>query len=319
MKFTIYISLLVILTILTSCHSPKLTARIEFSKDTMMLGEEVQWDFVVTNVSKKPISIYYDPRGNYHNELYRDADLKVLFMDTTNKIVTQIHSNQYDVSVGGGRVGFRTIEHGQELRFPQWFNDWYKLEKSGNYKISIEKSLCYDETNWKNVYKVRASGKKVYFYNANLDDRIANIHLLEDRFRMGKFKDSEDLSYTLEAISRSASETSIDFYEELLNGKNSYNTGLAIRGLGKLSPSQKAFSTLVRYFDIGFVNSIEETINPQLKESMLEGLFMRTLYEIEKFPPEMTIYFLNKIIADKKYEGAIKNKAMQIISPYKRE
>lgn len=112
MKITIYISLLLLLTILTSCRTPKLSARIEFSKDTMMLGEEVQWDFEVTNVSKKPISIYYDPRGNYHNELYRDADLKVLFMDTTNKIVTQIHSKQYDVSVGGGRVGFRTIEHG---------------------------------------------------------------------------------------------------------------------------------------------------------------------------------------------------------------
>ncbi len=52
---------------------------------------------------------------------------------------------------------------------------------------------------------------------------------------------------------------------------------------------------------------------------MLEGMHMRTLYEIEKFPPEMTIYFLNKVIADKKYEGVIKNKAMQIISLYKRE
>lgn len=284
-----------------------------------MLGEEVQWDFVVTNVSKKPISIYYDPRGNYHNEMYRDADLKVLFMDTTNKIVTQIHSKQYDVSVGGGRVGFRTIEHGQELRFPQWFNDWYKLEKSCNYKISIEKSLCYDETNWKNVYKVKSQVGKVHFYDANLDDRIANIQYLEDRFRKGKFKDSEDQAYTLEAIIRSASETSIDFYEELLNGKNSYNTGLAIRGLGKLSPSQKAFSTLVRYFDMGFVNSIDETINPRLKESMLEGMHMRTLHEMEKFPPEMTVYFLNKVIADINYEGAIKNKAMQIISQYKRE
>ena len=43
-----------------------------------------------------------------------------------------------------------------------------------------------------------------------------------------------------------------------------------------------------------------------------------TLHEIEKIPPEMTIYFLNKVIADKKYEGAIKNKAIQIISQYKR-
>lgn len=319
MKFTTFISLLSLLTILTSCTTPKLSARIEFSKDTMMLGEEVQWDFVVTNVSKKPISIYYDPRGNYHNELNRDADLKVLLMDSTNKVVSQIYSKHYDVSVGGGRVGFRTLEQGQELRFPQWFNDWYRLEESGSYKISIEKSLCYDETNWKNVYKVRALGKKVYFYNANLDDRIANIHLLEDRFRMGKFKDSEDQSYTLEAIIRSASETSIDFYEELLNKKNSYNAGEAIRALGRLRPSQKAFSTLVRYFDMGFVNSIDETVNPEFKESMLEGLHLNALYEIEKFPPEMTIYFLNKVIADKKYEGAIKNKAMQIISPNKRE
>jgi hypothetical protein len=319
LKITIYISLLLILTILTSCTAPKLTARIEFSKDTMMLGEEVQWDFVVINESKKPISIFYDPRGNYHNELYRDADLKVLLMDTTNKIVTQIHSKQYDVSVGGGRVGFRTLEQGQEFRFPQWFNDWYKLEKSGNYKISIEKSLCYDETNWKNVYKVKAPEKKVYFYNANLEDRLANIGKLEDIFRSVKLKDINEKYTTLEAISRSASETSIDLYEELLNSKNSYNTNRSLDALGKLCPSPKAFSTLVKYFDMGFVNSMDETINTRLKESMLESMHINTLYQIEKFPPEMAIYFLNKVIADKKYEGAIKNKAMQIISQYKRE
>jgi hypothetical protein len=161
--------------------------------------------------------------------------------------------------------------------------------------------------------------EKVHFYEANLDDRIANIQLLEDRFRKGKFKDSEDQSYTLEAIIRSASETSIDFYEELLNGKNSYNAGKAITGLGRLFPSPKAFTILVRYFDMGFVNSIDETANPEFKESILEGLYLNTLYQIEKFPPEMTVYFLNKVIADKKYEGAIKDRAMKIISPYKRE
>jgi hypothetical protein len=285
----------------------------------MMLGEEVQWDFVVTNESKKPISIYYDPRGNYHNELNRDADLNVFFIDSTNKVVQQIDSKNYDIRVGSGRVGFKTLEQGQELRFPQWFNNWYRLEESGSYKISIEKSLCYDETNWKNVYKVKSPVEKVHFYEANLDDRIANIQLLEDRFRKGKFKDSEDQSYTLEAIIRSASETSIDFYEELLNGKNSYNAGKAITGLGRLFPSPKAFTILVRYFDMGFVNSIDETANPEFKESILEGLYLNTLYQIEKFPPEMTVYFLNKVIADKKYEGAIKDRAMKIISPYKRE
>lgn len=319
MKFTLYISLLLLLTIFTSCHAPKLTARIEFSKDTIMLGEEVQWDFIVTNVSKKPVSIYYDPRGNYQNELYRDASLFIVLKDATNKAISQIDSKQYDVSVGGGRVGFRTLEKGQELRFPQWFNNWYKLEKSGNYKISIEKSLCYDETNWKNVYKVKAPEKKVYFYNANLEDRLANIEKLEDKFRSVKLKDINEKYTTLEAISRSASETSIDLYEELLNSKNSYNTNRALDALGKLCPSPKAFSTLVKYFDMGFVNSIDKTINPRLKESMLEGMHMRTLHAIEKFPQEMTFYFLNKVIADKKYEGAIKNKAMQIISQYIRE
>ncbi len=70
---------------------------------------------------------------------------------------------------------------------------------------------------------------------------------------------------------------------------------------------------------MGFVNSIDETANPNFKESMIESLHLNALCEIEKFPPEMTIYFFNKVIADKKYEGAIKNKAMQIIGIYIRE
>lgn len=70
---------------------------------------------------------------------------------------------------------------------------------------------------------------------------------------------------------------------------------------------------------MGFINSVDETINPRLKKSTLEGMHMRTLHEVEKFPPEMTIYFLNKVISDKKYEGVIKNNAMQIISTYRKE
>ena len=277
----------------------------------MMLGEEVQWDFVVTNVSKKPISIYYDPRGNYNNELNRDADLKMLLKDATNKVVTQIESKPHDIIVRSGRVGFETLHTGEELRFPQWFNDWYKLEESGSYKISIEKSLR--ENKWTEICKVKSPEKKVYFYKASQDERLANIEKLEDKFRSKDFKGANEKYTILEAISRTASETSIDLYEELLNSKNSYNSHRAISALGRLSPSPKAFSTLVSYFDMGFVNSTDETINPKLKESMLEGLFMRTLYEIEKFPPEMTVYFLNKVISDKKYEGAIKNRAMQIM------
>ncbi len=227
MKSTLYISLLLLLTILTSCTAPKLTARIEFSKDTMMLGEEVQWDLVVINESKKPISIFYDPRGNYHNELNRDASLFIVLKDATNKAISQIDSKQYDISVGGGRVGFRTLEQGQELRFPQWFNNWYRLEESGSYKISIEKSLR--ENKWTEICKVNAPEKKLYFYKASQDERVANIQLLEDKYRMGKFKNYKDRSFTLEAIIRSASETSIDFYEELLNEKNSSNADEAIR------------------------------------------------------------------------------------------
>ncbi len=317
MKITLYISLHVILTILTSCHAPKLKARIEFSKDTMMLGEEVQWGFVVTNVSKKPISIFYDPRGNYYNELNRDADLKVFLIDSINKVVQQIDSKHNDIRVGSGRVGFQTLEKGQELRFTQWFNNWYKLEESGFYKLKIEKTLYGNK--WKEICKVKTTEKMVYFYKASQDERVANLQLLEDRYKTGKFKNYKDRSFTLEAIIRSASETSIDFYEELLNRKNSSNAGDAIEGLGKLCPSPKAFSTLVRYFDMGFVNSIDETANPEFKESILENLHLNALYQIEKFPPEMTVYFLNKVIADKKYEGAIKNKAMQIIGIYIRE
>jgi hypothetical protein len=219
MKSTLYISLLSLLTILTSCTAPKLTARIEFSKDTMMLGEEVQWDFVVTNVSKKPISIYYDPRGNYHNELNRDANLFIVLKDATNKVVSQIESKQHDLIMDSGRVGFEILQKGQELRFPQWFNNWFKLEESGFYKLEIEKTLYGNK--WKEICKVKTPEKMVYFYKASPDERVENIQFLEDRFRKGKFKDSEDQSYILEAIIRSSSETSIDFYEELLNRKNS--------------------------------------------------------------------------------------------------
>jgi hypothetical protein len=281
----------------------------------MMLGEEVQWDFVVKNLSSKPISIFYDTRGNYHNELNRDADLKIVLKDSKNRVVNQIDSKPHDIIMRSGRVGHEIIQKGQELRFPQWFNNWYKLEEAGSYIMEIEKTLFAHR--WKEICKVKAPKTNVYFYKVNQEDRLANIQLLEDIYRKRKFKNSEDLSDTLEMIIRSASETSIGFYEELLNSKNSYNAGRAIRAIGKLSPNPKAFLTLVKYFDMGFVHSIDETLNPKMKESSLENHHISALYEIEKFPPEMSIYFLNKVIADSKYEGYVKDKAMQIISSFK--
>lgn len=302
------------------CKAPQLSARIELSKDTLILGEEFQWNLIVKNESKTPISIFYDPRGNFFNELNRDSDLKIVLKDSLNTILKQIYSKPYEISLGRGRVGFEILKKGQELKFSQWFTDWYLLDKAGNYTLEIEKPLIYGEKIWNpDIIKVKAKAVNILFKPNNTEEIRRNIRNLENQYRSKSFKSWEEKEYILGKIIRSKDEGSLDFYVELLNSKNSSSASEMIRAIGKLSPSQKAFQVLVNHFDMGFENSLDDT--EYVRKNILrvqQDLYFRTVCEMENFPPEMTIYFLNKVAASDQYGDSAKWRARQIMQGYTR-
>jgi hypothetical protein len=314
-KISVGIVPLILILFNISCKSPRLSARIEFSKDTLMLDEEFGWNLIIKNESAAPISIFYDSRGNYHNELNRDSELEIVLRDTSNNIIEQIYSKPHDIFVGSGRVGFEELKKGQELKFPQWFTDWYKLDKVGTYTLEIEKPLMYGKSFLNNkTFKIKADTRQIFFYPKNSEKKIKIIHNLEQQYRSKSFKSWEEPYNILEMIIRSKEESSLDFYVELLNSNNTSLAGEAIRAIGKLSPSQKAFQVLVSYFDMGFENSLDEsTYTENNKQALQQDLYFRTICVIEKFPPEMTIYFLNKVAANDKYGDSSKRRASQIM------
>ncbi len=297
------------------CKAPQLSARIELSKDTLILGEEFQWNLIVKNESKTPISIFYDSRGNYHNALYRDSDLKIVLKDSSNTIMEQIYSKPHDLYMDSGRVGFEKLKKGEELKFSQWFTDWYLLAKDGNYTLEIEKPLMCGKSFLDNkILKIKSDSKQIYFYTQNPEERIKIIRNLENQYRSKSFKSWEERKYILGKIIRSKDEGSLDFYVELLNSKNSSSASEMIRAIGKLSPSQKAFQVLVNHFDMGFENSLDDT--EYVRKNILrvqQDLYFRTVCEMENFPPEMTIYFLTKVAASDQYGDSAKWRARQIM------
>jgi hypothetical protein len=297
------------------CKAPQLSARIELRKDTLILGEEFQWNLIIKNESKTPISIFYDSRGNYHNALYRDSDLKIVLKDSLNTIMEQIYSKPHDLYMESGRVGFEKLKKGQELKFQQWFTDWYQLDKAGNYTLEIEKPLMCGKSFLDNkILKIKSDSKLVCFYPQNPEERIKIIRNLENQYRSKSFKSWEEGAYILGKIIRSKDESSLDFYVELLNSRNSSSASEMIRAIGKLSPSQKAFQVLVNQFDMGFENVLEDTeYVKNNKESIQQDLYFGIVCEMENFPPEMTVYFLNKVAASDQYGESAKWRARQIM------
>lgn len=297
------------------CKAPQLSARIELSKDTLILGEEFQWNLIVKNESKTPISIFYDPRGNFLNELNRDSDLKIVLKDSLNTILKQIFSKPYEISLGRGRVGFEILKKGQELKFSQWFTDWYRLDGAGSYTLEIEKPLIYGEKIWNpDIIKVKAKTKNIFFKPNNTEEIRRIIRNLENLCRSKSFKSWEEYNSVLQTIIRSKDEGSLDFYVELLNSRNVYSASEMIRAIGKLSPSQKAFQVLVNQFDMGFENVLDDT--EYVKNNKLrvqQDLYFNIVCEMENFPPEMTVYFLTKVAASDQYGDSAKWRARQIM------
>ncbi len=297
------------------CKAPQLSARIELSKDTLILGEEFQWNLIVKNESKTPISIFYDSRGNYHNALFRDSDLKIVLKDSSNTIMEQIYSKPHDLFMESGRVGFEKLKKGQELKFQQWFTDWYQLDNAGNYTLEIEKPLIYGKNFIDNKKLIiKTNSKQIYFYPQNPEERIKIIRNLENQYRSKSFKSWEEKEYILGKIIRSKDEGSLALYVELLNSRNSSSASEMIRAIGKLSPSQKAFQVLVNQFDMGFENVLDDT--EYVKNNKLrvqQDLYFNIVCEMENFPPEMTVYFLNKVAASDQYGDSAKWKARQIM------
>lgn len=302
-----------------NCQAQKLSAEVEIGKDSLMLNEEIQMVLIVKNLNLEPVSVWYDPRGNYHNELFRDATLEIELKDSLGNIIPQLESKQHEIIMRSGRVGYEELDQDEELQFPQWFNDWYGLRKSGKYTIRIKKTLECKSSNQLKSFPINVEAiKTIYFYKGGQQDYIDYIKELETKFINNEFNDYEEKRIVLETIIRSSSETSIDFFEKLLTSKNSYNASKAIRALGNLKPNHQASNILMENFKANFNNSIEETLRSELQPFILENLQLTALTQLREFPKEQTLPFLTNLINSSHYNKSIKEVASNIINTNKR-
>ncbi len=156
---------------------------------------------------------------------------------------------------------------------------------------------------------------KEYIYFLPRDKELLNSYIkeLQIQYKNGEYKDDKTKKYILETIIRSASEVSLEFYDELLNNNNFYNSNKIITALGKLNQSKEAYEILVRHFNQDFSNSIDKTINEEWEKSILESMRIKTLVQIEKFPIEMTNEFLLGLLDNEKYSKEMKDRVLQII------
>lgn len=245
--------------------------------------------------------------------------MEIELIDSSGNIVSQIESKEHDIVMRSGRVGYEELNQDEELRFPQWFNDWFRLRKSGNYTFRIKKTLkC--KSNKRKSFPIEVEAiKTIYFYKGGKQDHIDDIEELEVKYINNNFNDYKEKEIVLETIIRSSSETSIEFFEKLLTSNNSHNASKAIRALGKLNPNNKASEILIENYKANFNNSFQSTLRSELRTSILENLQISTLAQIGKFPLEQTLPFLNNILDNPHYNKSIKEFALRIINTNNKE
>ncbi len=99
-----------------------------------MLGEPIYMDFDVKNLSNVELGVLWD--GDYRNEFGRPDSFNVKVINSKGETL------QKTQTLGmGGLMGFQKITVGGNFNFRLYLPHWAKIEKTGDYKIEIEKSL----------------------------------------------------------------------------------------------------------------------------------------------------------------------------------
>lgn len=120
----------------TSPDGHKFEVNLKPQKDSIMLGEPVFVDFEVKNLSDVDLGVLIG--GDYQNEFTKPESFDVKAIDSNGKIVPKPQI----LSMGGGGMSvFQKSPVGKSYNFRLYLPHWATFEKTGKYKIQVEKGL----------------------------------------------------------------------------------------------------------------------------------------------------------------------------------
>lgn len=120
--------------VFTSPDGFQFAVELKFQKSTIMLGEPIYIDFEVKNLSDVDLGVLWG--GDYRNEFGRPESFDVKVIDRSGQIVPKPKLYNF-----GGLSAFQKSPVGKSFNFRLYLPHWATIEKTGEYKIEIEKSL----------------------------------------------------------------------------------------------------------------------------------------------------------------------------------
>ena len=120
--------------VFTSPDGYKFGVELNLQKSSVMLGEPTFVDFEVKNLSDVELGVLWG--GDYRNEFGRPESFNVKIIDSKGEVLPKPKLYNF-----GGLSGFQKIEVGKTFNFRLYLPHWATLEKTGKYKIEIEKNL----------------------------------------------------------------------------------------------------------------------------------------------------------------------------------
>lgn len=112
----------------------RVSTQIELREDTILLGEPMYFQVVITNISDD--TIYVEEGGDYRGG--RTETFNVLALTEKNDTVD---ARDWFSMIGGGFVGFHEFLPRQSKKYDLLLTSWVEIQKPGTYKLVASKDF----------------------------------------------------------------------------------------------------------------------------------------------------------------------------------
>lgn len=316
--------LLTILTIVNvSMAQNDLECSINFP-DSLLLGQSMYFEYSIHNRSKKPITLYYDPKGQNHNDLRRDESFIVKVYDSNYNLMPLKKSIQDEVFADSRRVGFDELLAGDSLVFIHWIDDWVELDRPGEYSVQCTKEFRKLRKNKKEVQVTAnciSSFVAVGYDSIKLANNIHDIWLRANEYKeyppliqlnqtQKEFEDRSaqrmvDFNYRenqFKLLCRLKSEQIIPYLAQIMSSSiNTEHVQLAMKGLSKFNRNKDVFDIITKPFEYEGSRFRSVFAREELLESVLSNLKNSSLYYLSNFEDSLLVPFMVKHQNDKSF------------------
>jgi hypothetical protein len=115
-------------------HANRVSTHIELRKDTILLGEPMYFQVVITNISED--IIYVEEGGDYRGG--RPEKFRVLALTEKNDT---LDARDWFSGHGGGIVHFQKILPRQSRKYELFLTSWVEIQKPGTYQLVASKDF----------------------------------------------------------------------------------------------------------------------------------------------------------------------------------